>query len=167
MVETVEHRKVVVRFPDTDTVLTLAADSDAIHPLRFQPGSRAVLLANLEHVVVDDEAESGRIRLVDGREVDVVDLWPVKIGDSLAERLALGDVDPVEAFEHGVGFGGAAFAQFDHLTQVGEQRPDVDRPGIGRGHQPVIDEVPVVVEPVGHVAEVAEADAEFEGDQHS
>ena len=98
LVESVEHRKVVVRFPDTDTVLTLAADSDAIRPLRFQPGSRAVLLANLEHVVVDDEAESGLIRLVGGREVDVVDLWPVKIGDSLAERLALGGVDPVEAF---------------------------------------------------------------------
>ena len=98
MVETVEHRKVVVRFPDTDTVLTLAADSDAIRPLRFQAGARAVLLENLEHVVVDAETETGRIRLVGGREVDAVELWPVKIGDSLAERLALGEVDPVEAF---------------------------------------------------------------------
>ena len=31
--------------------------------------------------------------------------------ESVGERL-----DPVEAIEHGVGFGGAAFAQFDHLT---------------------------------------------------
>lgn len=98
LVETVEHRKVVVRFPDTDTVLTLSTDSDAIRPLRFQPGARAVLLSNLKQVVVDEETESGRIRLVGGREVDLVDLWPVKIGDSLAERLALGEVDPVEAF---------------------------------------------------------------------
>ncbi|MDA1095163.1 MAG: helicase-related protein [Acidobacteria bacterium] len=98
LVEAVEHRKVVVRFPDTDTVLTLAADSDAIRPLRFQSGARAVLLANLKHVVVDEELETGRIRLVGGREVDPTDLWPVKISDSLAERLALGKVDSVEAF---------------------------------------------------------------------
>ena len=52
LVETVEHRKVVVRFPDTDTVLTLSTDSDAIRPLRFQPGARAVLLSNLKQVVL-------------------------------------------------------------------------------------------------------------------
>lgn len=96
--ETVAHRKVVVRFPDTDTVLTLSTDSDAIRPLRFQPGARAVLLSTLKPVVVEEETESGRIRLVGGREVDPVDIWPVKIGDSLAERLALGEVDSVEAF---------------------------------------------------------------------
>jgi len=98
LVEEVEHRTVVVRFPDTDTVLRLAADSDAIRPLRFTAGARVVLLSSLEQVVVEGDGEPGRLRLADGREVDAVDLWPVRIGESVVERLALGDVDPVEAF---------------------------------------------------------------------
>jgi ATP-dependent helicase HepA len=104
LVVTVEHRTVVVRFPETDTVLRLAADADAIVPLRLAAGARAVLLSSGEQVVIDDigsnegDAEPGLVRLADGREVDEADLWPVKTGESLADRLALGEVDPVEAF---------------------------------------------------------------------
>jgi len=79
-------------------VLRLAADSDAICPLRFSAGGRAVILSSLEQVIIEGDGEPGRLRLTDGREVAAVDLWPVKIGESLTERLALGDVDTVEAF---------------------------------------------------------------------
>ena len=103
LVETVEGRTVVVHFPESDTVLRLAADSDAIAPLRLVAGARAVLLSNGEQVIVasdqgDDPATPGRIRLEDGREVAETDLWPVRVGESLTERLALGDVDSVAAF---------------------------------------------------------------------
>jgi ATP-dependent helicase HepA len=98
LVEAVEDRAVVVHFPNTDTVLRLAADSDAICPLRFFAGGRAVILSSLEQVIIEGDGEPGRLRLTDGREVAAVDLWPVKIGESLTERLALGDVDTVEAF---------------------------------------------------------------------
>ena len=39
LVETVEDRTVVVHFPEADAVLRLAADSDAIAPLRFVAGA--------------------------------------------------------------------------------------------------------------------------------
>ena len=42
LVVTVEHRTVVVRFPETDTVLRLAADADAIVPLRLAAGACSV-----------------------------------------------------------------------------------------------------------------------------
>ncbi|MDP6582201.1 MAG: helicase-related protein, partial [Vicinamibacterales bacterium] len=101
LVETVEDRTVVVHFPEADTVLRLAADSDAIAPLQFVAGARAVVLSSGEQVVVQfeqSEAAPGVIRLADGREVDEADLWPVRIGESLSERLAVGEVDPVEEF---------------------------------------------------------------------
>ena len=55
-VEAVEGRTLLVRFPNTDTRLRLAADSDALEPLRFATGARAVLLDGDELVVVDGEA---------------------------------------------------------------------------------------------------------------
>ena len=98
LVEVVEDRSVVVHFPETDTVLRLAADSDAIAPLRLAAGARAVLLSSQEPVIIDRDAEPGLIRLADGRVVDEADLWPVKVGESLVERLALGEIEPVERF---------------------------------------------------------------------
>ena len=59
LVEAVEGRTLLVRFPNTDTRLRLAADSDALEPLRFATGARAVLLDGDELVVVEGEATSG------------------------------------------------------------------------------------------------------------
>jgi len=98
LVEAVEGRTLVVRFPNTDTRLRLAADSDALEPLRFDSGTRAVLLDGDEPVVVEGEVTTGRIRLTDGREVDPRDLWPATVGDSLGERLAVGDIDSGASF---------------------------------------------------------------------
>ena len=74
-------------------------------------------------------------------------------------------VDQIEPIDHRVGFGGAVFAQLDHLAQFGDQRCDVDRLGIGGGCQTGVDEVPVLVEAAGHAAELVETDAELEADQ--
>ena len=98
LVETVEQRTLVVNFPESDTVLRLAADTDAITPLRFASGAPARVLSTGEQVMVETHDEEGRVLLVDGREADPADLWPVKIGESLVERLAHGDVDRPAAF---------------------------------------------------------------------
>jgi hypothetical protein len=71
-----------VRFSETDAVLRLAADSDAIVPLRFVGGSPAVLLSSGEHVVVEavgGDAAPGAVRLTDGREVDEAGLCRPKL----------------------------------------------------------------------------------------
>ena len=45
MVEEIDGRTLVVRFPESGSVLRLSSDSDAIEPLRFPVGCRALLLA--------------------------------------------------------------------------------------------------------------------------
>ena len=98
LIEAVEDRTLVVHFPDVNTVLRLAAESDAICPLRFLAGTPAVILSSLEQVIVAEDAELNRVRLTDGRVVDTADLWPARIGESLTERLTLGDVDELATF---------------------------------------------------------------------
>ncbi|MEE2790756.1 MAG: hypothetical protein VX453_03910, partial [Acidobacteriota bacterium] len=98
LIEAVEDRTLVVHFPDVSTVLRLAADSDAICPLRFLAGTPAVILSSLEQVIVAEDTELNRVRLTDGRAVDTADLWPARIGESLTERLTLGDVDELATF---------------------------------------------------------------------
>ncbi|MBM63635.1 MAG: hypothetical protein CL484_11885 [Acidobacteria bacterium] len=98
LITAVEQRTLVVHFPDTDTVLRLAADSDAISPLRFLAGTPAVILSSLERVVIAEDSGPDLATLTDGRVVTTADLWPAKIGESLTERLELGDIDPFESF---------------------------------------------------------------------
>lgn len=98
LVQQVEGRTVVVRFPNSETTLRLAADTDALAPLVLPPGSRATLLPTSETVTVDVVLEPGRARLADGREVDERELWPIDLGESLIERLAQGVVDTLESF---------------------------------------------------------------------
>ena len=95
LVREVAGRVVEVVFPKDGTVLRLAAASDALEPLTFRVGSRAMLVENGETVLVDALPGAGRVRLQDGREVAERELWPVDIGDSLSERMAQGDVDPL------------------------------------------------------------------------
>ena len=98
LIESVERRTLVVHFPEADTVLTLAADSDAIAPLRFLAGTPAVIISTLERVFVAADAKLNRVKLTDGRIVDTADLWPARIGESLTERLECGDIDALETF---------------------------------------------------------------------
>ena len=98
VVESIEGRTLVVGFPEADTVLRLAAGSDALVPLVFAPGVPARLISTGEQVQVDSQLDDEVVRLADGRDVEADDLWPVRIGESLVERLAHGDVDPLAAF---------------------------------------------------------------------
>ncbi len=96
LVHAVEGRTLVVHFPEAETALRFAADSDAIRPLQFPVGSQAMLHSTGETVFVAACPATGRVRLRDGREIDEADLWPLPAGHSLTDRLASGDVDSLE-----------------------------------------------------------------------
>jgi ATP-dependent helicase HepA len=98
VVSGVEDRTVIVEFPTTGATLRLAATSDAITPLELRPGSPARLLSSGDHVTFEGLTSTGQARLGDGRIVEERDVWPVEIGESLFERLALGDIGSPEEF---------------------------------------------------------------------
>jgi ATP-dependent helicase HepA len=56
----------------------------------LQPSGEPVTVAGLPRPEV--------VLLEDGREVDEREIWPADVGDSLADRLAQGDVDALEEF---------------------------------------------------------------------
>jgi ATP-dependent helicase HepA len=92
----VEGRLLLVEFPDTETKLRLAADSEALAPLELKPGTRARLEASGEIARLVRRTDDGSWILDDGRSVPEADLWPLQVGDTPLDRLAWGDVDPVE-----------------------------------------------------------------------
>ena len=96
LIRSIEGRTLVIEFPEADTSLRIAADTDALAPLDFPVGSRATLRSTGESVLVGRRTEGSRVRLADGREVDETELWPAPIGESPIERLAIGDVDSLE-----------------------------------------------------------------------
>lgn len=98
LIDTIEGRTLVVHFPESDTSLRISASSDAILPLEFVAGSRALMRDGGEAVFVAEAVDDGRVRLTDGRVVDAQSLWPVATGDALAEKLAAGEVDALDAF---------------------------------------------------------------------
>ncbi len=137
----VDERTVLAVFPLAGTELRLAADSDALEPLEFPVGSHAVLHGSGETVTVAAHLDAGGVRLDDGREVGLDDLWPIQIGESLIDRLAHGDVDRVEAFANrldalhlraireadGLGsFLGGRIRLFPHQLHVAERATRLD-----------------------------------------
>ena len=98
VVRSIDGRTVEVEFPRAGSTLRLAAASDALGPLVLRAGVRARLLSTGETSIVESLPAPGLVRLSDGREVEERDLWPVDVSASLSERLAQGDVDPVEEF---------------------------------------------------------------------
>lgn len=92
----VHPRSIEVEFPATGEVLRVSRQSDVLEPVEFAAGSRARIEATGETVYVDGETAEGTIRLVDGREIAPDALWPDPEGRSLFDRLAEGDVDPLE-----------------------------------------------------------------------
>ncbi|HEX6738372.1 MAG TPA: SNF2-related protein, partial [Vicinamibacteria bacterium] len=93
----IEPSAVVVEFPRGGVRLRLASSSDALLPVDLRPGRHVRLSAGGEGVVAEHLAD-GRVRLVDGRKVPAADLWPLELEGALVERLARGDLDPVEDF---------------------------------------------------------------------
>ena len=96
-VEEIAGRRLVVRFPKSGTVLTLAADDSALRPVTFEPGQRVRIggEAAILSTLFADEA-----LLVDGRRVPRDDLWPFEPPNDPLERLAALDVDGAAAFVH-------------------------------------------------------------------
>src|SRR5512145_637655 len=93
-----DARTVTVEFARAGTVLRLAATSTALQPVDLRPGRRVRLLASgAESRIAAHEAD-GRVRLEDGRVIAAEELWPLELEGALVERLALGDVDPLEDF---------------------------------------------------------------------
>jgi ATP-dependent helicase HepA len=97
-IKSVEGRTVLVEFPGKEVTLRLAADTDALAPLDLKVGSRASLQPGGETVIIAGLPEAGRALLADGTEVELDDLWPLDTGESYVDRLARGDVDPLEDF---------------------------------------------------------------------
>ncbi len=93
-----DGRSVVVEFPATGTVLRLAADAAALRRLELSPGQRVRLASGEEARIETLLPGSGTARLFGGREVAAEALWPIDTAVELVERLALGDLDPVEDF---------------------------------------------------------------------
>jgi ATP-dependent helicase HepA len=94
----VDARTVTVQFGRTGAVLRLAATSTALQPVDLRPGRRVRLLASGAEASVAAHGTDGRVRLEDGRVVAAEELWPLELEGALVERLALGDVDPLEDF---------------------------------------------------------------------
>jgi ATP-dependent helicase HepA len=94
----VDARTVTVQFGRTGTVLRLAATSTALDPVDLRPGRRVRILASGAESRVTAHEADGRVRLEDGRLVAADELWPLALEGALVERLALGDVDPLEDF---------------------------------------------------------------------
>lgn len=92
----VQGRTLVVEFPETETTLRLSAGSDALVPLAFAPGTRAVREDTGRKVTVEAALGQDTYRLEDGSVVAARELWPLEAPSSLIERLARGQVDPIE-----------------------------------------------------------------------
>lgn len=151
----VEERSLLVEFPRAGRQLRLAADSPALVPLTMPVGTHVVLQGTGESVTIVERLERGFVRLEDGREIREDELWPLEVGESLIERLAHGDVDPIDRFStrldalhllavreaDGLGsFLGGRIRLFPHQLWTAEQatRPDpvrwllADEVGLGK-----------------------------------
>ncbi len=96
----VEHsgRRLLVDFPDCDQVLSFAADSDALVPLRLAPGSRVRLEVTGDLATVEEVSPDGELVLTGGRRVSSRDIWPLPQELSPIDRLARGETGAREDF---------------------------------------------------------------------
>jgi len=93
-----ETRALVAEFPRRGTRLKLAIGSDALMPVDLQPGRSVRVLSTQQESSVAAWLPDGRVRLANGAEVGMEELWPLELEGALVERLAAGDVDPTEDF---------------------------------------------------------------------
>src|SRR5262249_8400878 len=96
-VTALEGRSVVVHFPASDATLRFAAATDALAPYEMPPGAMARLAPSGELVRIG-QREGDAYRLEDGRLAAATELWPEGGADEPVERLARGEIDPLEAF---------------------------------------------------------------------
>ncbi len=99
----IEHsgRHLWVEFPESGDVLSFAADSDALVALELAAGSRARIEATGEIVTVAatrGAGAEGLVRVTDGRELPLAQLWPLAGARSPVELLARGEIGAWEDF---------------------------------------------------------------------
>ena len=95
----IEDRTLVVRFPDSGTVLRLASNTDALTPFVLAEGTRARHVPTDTSVIIQSVDQSGEfVTLLDGTIVEEHELWPEPPADRLVERLAAGKIDRLERF---------------------------------------------------------------------
>lgn len=92
-------RRVSVLFPRRGAKLELAADSDALVPVRFQPGDHARLGEEDAPVVIAGLHEDGETaELTDGRSIPLQSLWPIEVEKTLEERLVRAELESTASF---------------------------------------------------------------------
>ena len=96
-VETVTGRRLVVRFPKSGSLLTIAADDAALRPVVFVSGQAVAAGFGSEPAILAALHE-GTAVLADGRRFPVSEIWPLEPPSGPRERLAALDVDGVAAF---------------------------------------------------------------------
>ncbi|MDH3626972.1 MAG: SNF2-related protein [Acidobacteriota bacterium] len=114
LVESVSGRTISLFFPTSGSRLQLAASTDALTELVLRVGVRAAPLDDADGGpgIVMELTEDGFAVLDDGRRMAAEGLWPIQVGDSLFERLAVGDVGRMDAF--------AMRLEMLHLTSIRE-----------------------------------------------
>ena len=93
----VEERAVIVHFLRSGTTMRIAAGSEVLRPVAFRAGARVRLSSSGATAVVEAVEDDGAVRLDDGRRVELAELWPLDGGGSPWDRLAVGDVDDLDA----------------------------------------------------------------------
>ncbi len=94
-VRAVEARALVVEFPRSSTRLRLA-DASMLAPVDLGVGRRVRVVSRGTEAVVAGPGADGRLRLADGSEEPLSNLWPLALEGLLLERLARGELDPLE-----------------------------------------------------------------------
>jgi ATP-dependent helicase HepA len=98
-VRLVEGRFLTVYFPAAEREVTMAAEGGGLTRLLLGPGARARLMESGEEVEIA-KASGYRYVLVDGREVEDIDVWPLDVMDSPIARLAAAHVDSFHSFQN-------------------------------------------------------------------
>lgn len=97
VVQRVEGRFLIVRFPEVDRELTLGSERSGLERLVLRPGARVLLVDSDEQAIIAESLDHS-YRLSDGRIVDDANVWPLDSTDTPIERLARLQLDPLRSF---------------------------------------------------------------------
>ncbi len=92
------NRRLLVEFPDSGQILAFGANSDALTALEIAAGSQARVETTGEVVTVEATTHSGMVRLTDGRQLALEELWPLPEANQPIDALARGEVGAWEDF---------------------------------------------------------------------
>ena len=94
----VDARSITVEFPRSGASLRLSARTDALVGVDLRPGRPVRVGATREETTVTGRLSDGAVALANGDTAPPDALWPLELEGALVERLALGDLDPVDDF---------------------------------------------------------------------